>query len=117
MNFTKVLDGISSYIDNEIFPGMSDWQQVIARIAIGRVYENRGSIEESLSNNGVIRAFKIIDEDGNVDVERLMKDLRNEISRKGKLEIKIPMFGKLTFAPEDVDVLHKTIEGDYYEDN
>jgi hypothetical protein len=46
-----------------------------------------------------------------VDVESLADDLRREIGRKGKVSFELPMFGKMTFTPADVDVLyHKIID-------
>lgn len=117
MEFVKLLDGVSAYLEAEIFPNMADWQQMIARIALGRAYENKDEIVEKLGGNGIIRTFRLMDESGNVDVDRLMKDIRNEVSRAGKIEIKIPMFGKMTFSPEDVDILHKKIIGGVNENN
>ena len=44
-----------------------------------------------------------------VDIEGLQK-ISREITTKGKV-FNVPMFGKLTFVPSDVDVLHKMICG------
>lgn len=111
MNYTfeKVVNGISKYIDNNIYSGMSDLQEFIARVAIGRVIERQDDIKNYLIKNGVIRTFGIIDSEGMVDVEGLMYDIKKQIARKGKLEISIPMFGKLKFVPDDVDELHQFI--------
>jgi hypothetical protein len=40
-----------------------------------------------------------------VDVDDLAKDIKREIERKGKLVVSLPMFGRLTFTPNDVDVI------------
>lgn len=110
-SFDQVINGITKYIDREIYSGMNDLQEIVARIAIGRVIENRENIKNALINNGVIRTFGIIDQDGMVDIENLSKELQREIERKGKLTISVPMFGKLTFTPEDVDVIKQYITG------
>ena len=47
-----------------------------------------------------------------VDVEGLCGDIKRELSRKGKVALSVPMFGKLTFTPSDVDKLHNIIKGD-----
>ena len=107
--FEKVLDGIAKYIDSEIYAGMNDWQELLARVAVGRVFENREALKTSLVNNGVIRTFAVIDDDGMVDVDGLIRDIKREIERKGSLEIKIPIFGKMKFVPSDVDTLYNTI--------
>ena len=105
----KVIDGISNYIDSNIYSGMNDLQEFIARIVVGRVIDNSAEIKSALANNGVIRTFGFIDEEGMIDIDHLMSDIKNEIRRKGEIHISIPMFGKLKFVPEDVDVLHRFI--------
>ena len=110
--FEKVIDGISKYIDNEIYSGMNDLQEFAARVFIGRFISNEESFKNSLINNGFIRTFGIIDSDGMVDVDALMKDIKRELSRKEKLSISIPMFGTMTFVPSDVDAVYKTITGE-----
>lgn len=107
--FEKVIDGVSNYIDSNIYSGMNDLQEFIARIVVGRVIDNSAEIKSALANNGVIRTFGFIDEEGMIDVDHLMSDIKNEIRRKGEIHISIPMFGKLKFVPEDVDVLHRFI--------
>lgn len=110
--YENVIDGIIRYIDREIYSGMNDFQEIVARIAIGRVIDNRESIKSALMNNGIIRTFGIIDSDGFVDIDRLSEELKREIERKGKLTISVPMFGKLTFNPNDVDILRQYISGE-----
>lgn len=108
--FEKVLDGIARYIDKEIYTGMNDWQEVMARIAVSRVFDNREHLKNRLVNNGVIRTFGVIDEEGMVDVDGLAADLKKQIEQKGKITVSLPMFGKLTFKAEDVDNLYRTIK-------
>lgn len=109
--FSTVIDGISKYINNEIISGMNDLQEIMARIAIGRVLENHDKIKETLSSNGIIRTLGIIDSDGYVDVDILLGEIKKEIERKGKLTISIPMFGKITFNPDDVDNIKQYVTG------
>jgi hypothetical protein len=103
--FEKVIDGLARWIDDEIFPKMNDVQELIARMFIGRVVENTENIKKSFVENGIIRTFGVVDSDGMVDVDALVADLKREIARKGKIVIHIPMFGKITFVPEDIDGL------------
>jgi hypothetical protein len=44
-----------------------------------------------------------------VDVDSLSEELKREIARKEKFTVTIPIIGKLTFTPSDVDVLRNTI--------
>jgi hypothetical protein len=106
-----VIDGIARYIDREIYTGMNDLQELVARIAVGRMIDNTEAIREALVNNGIIRTFGIIDAEGMVDLDTLARDVKKEIERKGKLVVTIPMFGKMTFTPDDVDAICRSIRG------
>jgi hypothetical protein len=110
--FSTVIEGISKYINHEIVSGMNDLQELMARIAIGRILENHENIKETLSSNGVIRAMGIIDSDGYVDVDYLLDAIKKEIERKGKLTISIPMFGKITFHSSDIETIKHYVTGE-----
>ena len=107
--FEDIIHGISKYINDEIYPGMNDWQELFARVAVGRFLDNEKALKEIIINNGFIKTFGIMDSDGMFEIDALMQDIKKEIGKKGKMEFHIPMFGKLIFKPEDVDVLYRTI--------
>ena len=117
LEFEKVMEGISRYIDAEMFSRMNDLQEFTARVLLGRFLVNDKFIKESLINNGYIRTVGIIDGDGMVDVDGLARDIKRELERKEKISFTVPMFGKLTFVPDDVNVLYKTITGKEMETN
>ncbi|MDE6132837.1 MAG: hypothetical protein K2G04_05630 [Oscillospiraceae bacterium] len=111
VKFEAVIDGAAKFMDKEIYSGMNDWQEVLARVTVGQIFENRAALKESFINNGLIRTFGIIDENGDVEIDRLASSLKTEIQRKEKLTVSIPMFGKMTFHPSDVDSLYEMITG------
>ncbi len=115
--FERVIEGLSKYISDELYPDMNDWQEFMARVVVGRILNNQDQIRDIISSNGFIRTFGIIDKDGNVDVETLAEDIKREISRKEKITLEIPMFGKITFRPSDIDVIHKKIAGEVNSNN
>ena len=110
-SFEKVARGISEYLNNEVYKGMNDLQEVMARIVVGRLLDNEEHIKNALAGNGFVRTFGFIDDEGMVDLEGIAESMKREISKKGKISISIPMFGKLTFVPNDVDVLCNYIRG------
>ena len=118
--FEKVIDGMVSYIIEEMFMGMNDWQEMTARILDARVVNNQEAVKKALIDNGFIRTFGIIDSEGMVDVCGLANDIKQEIVKKGKMTFTVPMFGKISFLPSDVDKLYKNITGEElrtYENN
>lgn len=111
VEFEKVINGLNRYINNNIYQGMNDFQEIAARVAIGRVFDNEENIKKFLLENGYIKTFAIMDESGNVDIENLSKEFRREIEQKGKMTVSIPLFGKMTFHADDVNELYKEITG------
>jgi hypothetical protein len=112
--FDKVLNGITKYIGSEMYSSMNDLQEFTARVLIGRVLSNGEFIKDKLINNVYIRSFGLVDSNGMVDVHGLAKDIKRELTRKGKIVVDVPMFGKLTFIPSDVTKLYTSITGEEY---
>jgi hypothetical protein len=111
IEFEAVVDGINRYLDKEIYVNLNDLQEFVARLAVGRINQNMGSIKTYLMTNGFIRTLGIIDHDGMVDIDAVLKEVRKEIERKGSIQFEVPMIGKLTFHPGDVEVLRNHIDG------
>lgn len=109
IEFNQVLNGIIKYLNREIYSGMNDWQRVIARVAVSRLIGNRENLRNSIIKNPYLRTFAIIDDEGMVDIEGLARDLKNQISEVGKVEISLPLFGTFKFHEDDIDKLHRMI--------
>lgn len=109
MRFEKVINGILKYLNDEVYLGMNEWQEMLARVAVSRIVGDTESLKDKLIHNGYIRTFAIMDDQGNVDLDGLIRDIRTQIERKGKLTISLPMFGKFSFTTDDVDKLYRTI--------
>ena len=111
VNFNQVLDGLTRYLNKNFYSNLNDWQEIVARLAIGRITENAETLKQSLQANPFVRTFAMFDSEGNVDLEPIMRDLKREIERKGKLTVEIPMFGKISFLPQDIDEIYREITG------
>lgn len=109
MEFEKVLNGVVRYIDRNLYKNMNSWQTFLARVSVSRMIRNTESLKSSIVNNPFIRTFDVFNPDGTIKLDDLMTDIKQQIRQQGKLEIDIPMFGKFTFTPEDVDELHRVI--------
>ena len=111
VEFNKVVDGLARYLNNNFYSKLNDWQEVLARIAVGRIIGNPEALKQSLMANGIVRTFAVMDSEGNVDLENLAKDLKREIERKGKISVEVPMFGKISFVASDIDEIYREITG------
>ncbi len=111
VSFDQVLDGLTRYLNNNFYSNLNDWQEIIARLAVARIIGNSETLKQNLMANGIVRTFAVMDSAGNVDLEPIMRDLKREIDRKGKLTIEIPMFGKIIFTAADIDEIYREITG------
>lgn len=111
VEFNRVIDGLARYLNKNFYSNLNDFQEVIARIAVGRIIGNPEALKQSLAANPFVRTFAIFDSEGNVELEPLMRDLRKEIEKKGKMTVDIPLFGKISFTGEDVTELYREITG------
>jgi hypothetical protein len=120
IDFERVLNGIIKYLDREVYAGMNDWQKLLARMAVSRVIGNKDALKDMLMNNAFVKTFAIMDEDGKIDAEHILAELKAQLADMGKVEVDIPLFGKFKFTGSDVDKLRGMIIGDNggnYEDN
>ena len=109
MEFENVLNAVVRYIDRNMYKNMNSWQTFAARLAVSRMIQQSEGLKTTLMSNAFIRTFDIFNSDGTVKVESLLADIKQQIQRPGKLEFELPMFGKFTFTPDDVDELHRVI--------
>lgn len=109
MEFEKVIHGIVKYMDRYMYGNMNDLQEFAARVAVGRMTQNLPALKKSLQDNAFLKTFAIFDDDGKVDIDSLLDDVKEQIRRKEKISFSIPMFGKFTFTATDVDVLRQII--------
>ena len=110
MTYDAVIQGIINYINKEILSTMADWQAMLARVAISRILTAKDGLRAAITGNAFLQSMGIVSVDGLVDADGLARDLKEQISLAGKLEINIPVFGKYVFSPDDVDTLYKYIK-------
>lgn len=111
VSFDQVLDGLARYLNKNFYSNLNDFQEIVARLAIGRILGNE-NLKQNLMANPYVRTFAIFDSEGNVDLEPIMRDLKKEIERKGKMTVEIPMFGKISFTGEDISEIYREITGE-----
>lgn len=111
MTINKVIDGLARYINENIYPAMNGWQKMIAADVVGRAIQRIDKIAPIITENTFIRALGYVDSEGNIDIEGLMSKLKEYVSQKGKVEIKIPLMPVYKITAEDIDVLRRTLGG------
>lgn len=111
MEFNRVVNGIARYLEKEVYRNMNGLQEFTVRLFAARMLNN-SNLESWLMKNPYVRALITADENGNIDVDGLYRDMKAIMQTKGRLEIdNVPLLGKLTFTESDVDCLYNCIMG------
>lgn len=109
MEFEKVVSGIIKYVNRVIIPTMNDWQKIGARLLLSRLTRSSSDIKRTLSSNAYIMAFGVMNNDGSVDIENLIKDIRGLFEETPVIEVNVPLYGSLKFNESDIDTIYKYI--------
>ena len=105
-----IMRGIVTYADKYLYSSMNDLQEVAARAFFARFLNNRENIAKAITSNPLMQTFSILSEDGTVNIDEWAELVKNEISKKGKMTVAVPMFGRFTFYPDDIDHLKECIK-------
>lgn len=102
----KIEKGVANYLDAELMPQLQNngVEKVLIGTAASLMIRKTGTIIDGYKDNKLVKMLGIMDEKGNVDVDTLAEELKNNISKEG-IKIDIPIIGTLTFHKEDIDKL------------
>lgn len=109
MRNEAIINGIVRFMNANMFPVMTDWQELIARNVVGRAVKHAEKLCKVVGENAVIRTLEYTDDEGNIDIEGILADLREQIAAKGKFVLKLKLMPTYTFTSADVDELLRMI--------
>ena len=107
----QVVNGVAAYMAKAIeqnYDG-NTYQRLLAGMAIGIAQRRAVELMQKLMENKAAQAVNLVNNDGKVDVELLRDVAGEQMAQMGKLQIDVPLLGRLTFAPADVEKIYETI--------
>lgn len=107
--YSKVLNGITTYIDREIVDKINGWQKWVVGSGIGIAMSNSTNVFNELKKNQVVKMLGVIDKDDKIDVEKIYKELKKQ-ARKGAITFDVPLVGTITLNEQDVEKLYQYIK-------
>ena len=112
VSINKIEQGVARYVDSEIMPHLdrNGWEKVLVGTAVSLAIRKSSEIVAGYKDNKVVKMLGIMDENGDIDVDILAKELQNNIPKDG-IEFDIPVIGTMTFHKDDVDKLYECIMG------
>ena len=110
VNLNQVQQGLSRYIDNELTSKMTGAQKWIFGAGAELYLGNISSIYNKLKVHPMVDALGIIDENDQIDIDRLYSALLHQAD-KGSMTMDIPVIGAFTFNRSDVERMYQYIIG------
>ena len=105
----QAMRGVAQYADNEIIPHLPTGKGIGAGIALALIMDGGKSRILALKNHPAVQMMGIMDEAGNIDLERLYNAARPRFDGQ-KLPVTVPIIGELRFDVSDLDKLYRYIQ-------
>ena len=110
IHYTKVLNGLSTYIEREIIAQFSgSYKSWIAGAATGVIMNKGSQFVAALAQAPLVKALGVMDGEM-IDEELLYRELLKQ-AQKTSATITLPIIGPITFTVNDVEALHRYIMG------
>lgn len=104
----QAMRGAMRYADNEVIPHLPGGKGIGAGIALALIMDGGRSRILALREHPAVKLMQIMDEQGNIDLDRLYNAARPKF--ENKLSVSVPFIGELKFDQNDVDKLYKYIQ-------
>ena len=107
MKMEKAINALIRYIDKSVVPQMNSLQQVGYMTLAETLKADVGLLTSFFKSNIFFRMLFSVENDGEINVDRLMTSLRRVISKNGAIEFEIPMYGKFIIKNEDLNEISR----------
>ena len=108
IHYTRVVQGIAAYIDNELIGKLNgSWKAWLLGSIAGIGISNAEKLFMQYKDMPLLSALGIVDGE-NINVEAIYAEMRKQAQR-GTATIQLPIVGAVTFGPADVDSLYRCI--------
>lgn len=104
----QAMRGAVRFADNEIIPHLPGGKGIGAGVALALIMDGGRSRILALREHPAMKLMQIMDEQGNIDLDRLYNAARPKF--ENKLSVSVPFIGELKFDQSDVDKLYKYIQ-------
>ena len=105
----QIMRAVTRFADNEVLPRLPTGKGIAAGIALALIVENGKGQLLKLREHPAVKMMGVMDEAGNVDVEKLYSVARPKLDGK-KLPVNIPIIGELRFDVNDLDRLYSMVQ-------
>lgn len=105
----QIMRAVTRFADNEILPRLPTGKGIGVGIMLALVMQGGKEKILALREHPAVKMMGVMDESGNVDVEKLYSVARPKLDGK-KLPVSIPIIGELRFDVNDLDRLYSLVQ-------
>ena len=107
----QVKNGLVRYIDTDVLPHLTGMKRIGLGVYTALAAENLSGLVEQYRDKPAVSVLKVIDDQGNVDIDRLYQAFVPMFADGQKQTIEIPMIGELIIDRSDVEKIYRYIKG------
>lgn len=104
----QAMRGAAKFADNEIIPHLPTGKGIGAGIALALIMDGGKAQLLKLRENPAVQMMGVMDEVGNIDLDRLYNAARPRF--ENKLTVSVPLLGDMRFDQNDIDKLYRYIQ-------
>lgn len=109
VTLSQVLKGLSVFLEREIVEKVDGFMKWGVGAAIAIYLDNGVNIFNSLKNNQWVKMLDAIDENDNIDIDKIYNAILPE-AKKHAITFKAPGLGVITLTSNDVEKLYANIK-------
>lgn len=109
VSMDQVKNGLIRYIESDIMPHLDGIKKIGVGLYTGLAADNAVKMALQYANHPAIAMLNVIDEAGNVDIDKLYKTVIPMFNDGHKEAIKVPLVGEFRIDKNDIETLYRYI--------
>lgn len=109
VTMNQVKNGLVKYIDNDVLPHLTGIKRIGLGVYTALAANNVVALMEKYREHPAVSVLDVIDEQGNVDVDKLYQALSPMLSSGEKVSIDIPLIGEMKVDRTDLEKLYNYV--------
>lgn len=107
----QVKNGVVRYIDSDLLPQLDGFRKIGLGVYSALAANNIVAVAMKYKDHPAVAVLGIVDENGNVDIDKLYQSVIPMFANGEKQRIDIPMIGELRLDKMDIEKLYHYIKG------
>ena len=105
ITFYQFRNGAIRYMDTEMLNKITDPTTKILVSAFLIATEMKAEkIYNQLKDNSLVKAYELVNDNGDIDIDMAYECIKRAMNNNN-LTMQVPILGKLTFTPQDVEIM------------